>query len=74
MDPLERARLVREFVTLFADRNFVSFDELSQGLGVAREQLFSLKADFETAIRREDNTLNLTSRVDLDPPGWEISD
>lgn len=68
----DRDTVVAAFKAVVGGRNFVSFDELVKSLGVDRGMLIALKDDFEAALRQRDSKLHLTSRIDLDPPGFEI--
>ncbi|MBI3491860.1 MAG: hypothetical protein HY047_08785 [Acidobacteria bacterium] len=72
MKAYDRGAVVAAFEVIVGGRNFVTFDELVDTLGVDRDALISLKVDFQNALRREHPHLNVTSRIDLDPPGFEI--
>jgi len=66
--------LADRFVALAKGRNFLSFEELEAKLSVPRHTILALKHDFEAALRKQEPRTQLTSRIDLDPPGFEISD
>jgi hypothetical protein len=61
-------------VSAIGSRNFVSFEELATALEVSVDTVIANKSELEAAIRRDDNRLRLTSRVDLVPPGFEVED
>jgi hypothetical protein len=57
-----------------ARRNSMSFDELESQTGLTRNELIAMKSDVEATLRRDDPRLRLTSRVDLSPEGFEVTD
>ena len=65
-------KCIEEFVALIQNRNFISFSQLSYELGMLPEEIISLKCEFEEELRREDKKVHLISRIDLEPPGFQI--
>lgn len=70
----DTSEIVAAFIAFVGGRNFVTFDELVLGLGVEKLTLMALKEDFETALRRRNPGISVTSRTDLNPPGFEIEE
>lgn len=63
------------FVELVGGRNFVAFAELEEQLGLPQSELILLKGKLEDALRlHAGEKLYVTSRVDLNPPGFEIGE
>ncbi|UCD64894.1 MAG: hypothetical protein JSW34_05535 [Candidatus Zixiibacteriota bacterium] len=61
-----------EFSRLIKQRNFLPFSELCKHLGLTQAEIIRIKGELEDYLRREDPKARLVSRVDLDPPGFEI--
>jgi hypothetical protein len=68
-------RVEQRFIELVGKRGFVPFAELEEHLGLSQAELIHLKGKFEDALRHHaGEKLYLTSRVDLNPPGFEIGE
>jgi hypothetical protein len=63
---------VRDFLTVVKDRNFITFDELEEKVGISACEALELKNEFEKQLRLEDSKIRITSRTDLEKPGFEI--
>ena len=75
MDPDKTAaEVVAKFMKLAAYKNFLPFEDLELELNISRNTLLSLKGVLEDALREKDSRVMLTSRIDLEPPGFEIAD
>ena len=72
MSPAEVRSAVSTFVRIASGRNFIAFSELEEVLSMSVAEIVALKADCQSALRKQDRGINLTSRIDLDPPGFEI--
>ena len=65
----------QKFVGLIDGRNFVAFVEIEQHLGLSRCELIRRKCRLEDVLRLHvGEKLCLTTRVDLNPPGFEIGE
>lgn len=64
--------LTREFLLACEGRTFVTFRELSKRLGVSVGELLTIKPILEAHLKSKEPDVSLTSRMDLDPPGFEI--
>ena len=68
----QKKSYVLDFELLVKDKNFITFEELSNKLGVTINKIIELKNEFEKQLRLHDDKIRITSRVDLNPPGFEI--
>ena len=63
---------MHDFLTLVKDRNFITFDELEEKIGISACEALELKDEFEKQLRIEDSKIRIISRTDLERPGYEI--
>jgi hypothetical protein len=66
--------LGRQFLLACEGRTFITFHELSAKLGISVPKILSVKLDLEAYLKSVEPDSSLTSRMDLDPPGFEIRD
>jgi len=67
--------LAQAFIEIVAGRNFVAFEELETKLRTSRSELIRLKGKLEDALRQHEHShIHLTSRLEVDPPGFEIGE
>jgi hypothetical protein len=59
-------------LTLIKKRNFITFDELEEKIGISAYEALELKDELEKQLRIEDSKIRITSRTDLERPGFEI--
>jgi hypothetical protein len=70
-----KEQIQTRFVQLIEGRNFITFTELEEQLGLSQTEVISLKTKFEEALCADaGQRMHITSRVDLTPPGFEIGD
>jgi len=62
------------FLAACEGRTFISFRELSERLGISVDEIIARKLALEAYLKTAEPDSDLTSRVDLDPPGFEIRD
>jgi ribosomal protein L10 len=74
MDSSRKERVLAELEALCSEANYVAFQRMQSVTGLTVEQLIELKPDLERRIQLRSPKLSLTSRVDLDPPGFFIEE
>lgn len=65
---------IRTAAETLSTRTWMSFADLESETGLSRDQIIAHKAEIETALRRRNPDVRLTSRVDLHPQGFEIGE
>ncbi len=65
-------QLRHDFAAIVNNRNFITFDELTEAMGIPISKVLEMKREFEDQLRVDDNKIRITSRVDLKKPGFEI--
>ncbi len=72
MDAAKREAVLAQLESLCASDNYVSFEGMPNGTGLTVNEFVDLKPELERRLRRQDPKLSLTSRMDLDPPGFFV--
>ncbi len=71
---MTRSKAIRVAVEGLSTRNWITFEDLESETGLTRDQILEIKPDIEAGLRREDPSVRVISRVDLDPEGFEVSE
>jgi|ERR1019366_635231 hypothetical protein len=64
---------LNKVVAILSERNWITFADLEKETGFTRDELVAHKAAIEAQLRRADPDVVLTSRVDLEPEGFEVA-
>ena len=72
MELSERNRIQRA-VGALTGTNWISFADLQKASGLSRDELIRNKQEIEQRLKAEDPDVFLTSRVDLEPAGFEVN-
>ena len=64
---------VKKVVALLSARNWVPFADLETETGLSLGELIQLKPEIEHDLRTAFPDASLVSRIDLNPPGFEVT-
>ena len=67
-----KEKYIDDFAAFVKNRNFITFGELTTAIGVPISEILELKNEFEKHLKKEDKKIRITSRSDLEKPGFEI--
>lgn len=71
---MARSEAIRIAAKGLSTRNWITFAEIESETGFTRDQILEIKRDIEATLRRDDPSVRVISRVDLDPEGFEASE
>ena len=64
---------IRAAADALIGKTWISFAELGQISGLSRDDLMRHKQEIEGLLKVQDPDVFLTSRIDLDPEGFELN-